>query len=150
MADARVVSNHLVDLASQRNNTLTPMQVLKLAYIAHGFSLGFRGTPLISNRVEAWKFGPVIPDLYQAIRHWRDRPVEKVDIEGLEGFGPGDAELVEQVYDAYQQYSGITLSSMTHQTGTPWDRVYNPLTNYIQIPNDLIREHYSQLLAASA
>ena len=57
MVDARVVSNKLVELARSMGKTLTPIQILKLVYIAHGYSLGARGVPLIQNRIEAWKFG---------------------------------------------------------------------------------------------
>jgi uncharacterized phage-associated protein len=148
MADARVVSNHLVNIAAANGNTLTPMQVLKLVYIAHGYSLGARGTPLIPNRVEAWKFGPVIPTLYHSIKHWRDKPVGVVVVTGLEDFRDGDEEFVRTVYDAYSGYDGVSLSNLTHRNGTPWHEVYEAGRSGIPIPDDLIQHHYRALLAA--
>lgn len=148
MADARVVSNHFVDVAFAKENTLTPMQVLKLVYIAHGYSLGSRGIPLISNRVEAWKFGPVIPTLYHSIKHWRDKPVGKIVVTGLEDFRDGDRDFVSTIYDAYEAYDGVSLSNLTHQTGTPWYEVYEAGRSKIPISDDLIQHHYSRLLAA--
>ena len=38
------------------------MQLLKLIYVAHGWHLETSsGNPLIQNKIEAWKFGQVIP-----------------------------------------------------------------------------------------
>ncbi|MEC3863238.1 type II toxin-antitoxin system antitoxin SocA domain-containing protein [Mesobacterium sp. TK19101] len=148
MADARVVSNRLIDLASAAGDTLTPMQVLKLVYIAHGYSLGARGVPLIPNRVEAWKFGPVIPTLYHSIKHWRDKPVGQIVTTGLEDFRDGEREIVDAIYEAYKGLDGIALSNLTHQLGTPWAEVYRPDRANIPIPDDLIQHHYKGILDA--
>lgn len=145
MADARVVSNHLIDLASRDNDTLTPMQVLKLVYIAHGFSLGAAGVPLIPNRIEAWKYGPVIPDLYHAIKHWKDKPVGPIITTGLEDFTRNERGLVDTIYEAYRGYDGIQLSNLTHRPGTPWHQVYRPDQHNIVISDDLIQHHYREL-----
>ena len=147
MADARYVSNHLVDAAKAQNRTLNPMQVLKLVYISHGVSLGAQGVPLIPNRIEAWKFGPVIPDLYHSIKHWRNNPVEYININGLEDFVDGQRQIVDIVYDVYKHLDGIQLSSLTHRRGTPWHQVYHPSPINIIIPNDIIQRHYSEMLA---
>jgi uncharacterized phage-associated protein len=149
MADARVVSNCLVEKANQNNDTLTPMQVLKLVYIAHGYSLAYNGRPLIPNRIEAWKFGPVIPDLYHAVKHWRDQPVGPIATQGLEGFGENEKELVDATYEAYKGVDGIALSNLTHQPGTPWDEVYRADRANTPIPNDLIENHYKGILRAA-
>ena len=148
MADARVVTNYLVELAENDQNTLRPMAVLKLVYIAHGYSLGVRGIPLIPNHVEAWKFGLVIPDLYHDIKYKRDKPVSKLVVSGLEDFGDGDKELINAVYQAYKDQNGIRLSNLTHQRGTPWAQVYRPNVASIRISDDLIQNHYQSLLAS--
>lgn len=147
MADARVVSNHLIDTAAANGNTLTPMQVLKLVYISHGYRLGFNGVPLISNRIEAWKFGPVIPDLYHAIKAQRDKPVIKVSTNGLEPLTDGEADFINSIYNAYENLDGIQLSNLTHQDGTPWQKVYEPNMSNILISDDMIQNHYASLLA---
>lgn len=40
------------------------MQVIKMAHIAHGYSLAIHNEPLVDEAVEAWKYGPVVPSLY--------------------------------------------------------------------------------------
>jgi uncharacterized phage-associated protein len=145
--DARSVSNYLVEIAAKDRNTLTPMQVLKLVYIAHGYSLGFRRTPLIKNRIEAWKYGPVIPELYHAVKHWRDHPVQIIDLKSNTDLEDDDKNFVDEVYSAYKDYDGIDLSALTHQPLTPWDTVYNPLAFGNPIPNNLIEHHYRAMIS---
>ncbi|MCC7437458.1 MAG: DUF4065 domain-containing protein [Armatimonadetes bacterium] len=62
--DSRIVGNSFLDIALKDGTALTPMKLLKLVYIAHGWHLGIMGKPLISDEVQAWKYGPVIPKLY--------------------------------------------------------------------------------------
>jgi uncharacterized phage-associated protein len=147
MADARVVSNHLVEIAGAEGNTLTPMQVLKLVYISHGYRLGFNGVPLIPNRIEAWKFGPVIPDLYHSIKDRRDKPVLRLVTAGLEDFAEGERDFVSAIYDQYKGLDGIQLSNLTHQDGTPWQRVYRQNRANTPISDDIIQNHYASMLA---
>ena len=47
---------------------ITTMQLLKLVYIAHGWMLGLYDKPLISDEVEAWQYGPVIPKFIDSTR----------------------------------------------------------------------------------
>lgn len=48
------VANYLLDKAKAKNDTLTPMQLIKLAYIAHGWMLGKYGAALLLEPVEAY------------------------------------------------------------------------------------------------
>ena len=61
MYDSRTVANEFLKLADKDNDTLTPMQLLKLVFIAHGWCLGLLGRHLIKDSIEAWQYGPVIP-----------------------------------------------------------------------------------------
>ena len=147
MNDSHNIADEILGLATNDTNSLTPMQLLKLVYISHGWMLGLYSVPLISNRVEAWKYGPVIPDLYHSIKGFRDSPVLtdlKRDNGGRDLLGV-ETDLIEQVYKAYGRFSGIKLSRMTHRPGTPWHRVYKDGVGGILIPNDIIEEHYRTL-----
>jgi uncharacterized phage-associated protein len=50
------VAKWFVDKAAKEGKTLTPLQLMKLVYIAHGWMLGTYGRPLIKDRIEAWKY----------------------------------------------------------------------------------------------
>jgi uncharacterized phage-associated protein len=149
MHDCRTVANRFLDLAFGGGDSLTPMQLLKLTYIAHGWSLGLYGRALIRDEVQAWKYGPVIPVLYNALRHYRAQPVdENLPAPPNDELTTRELDIVRQTYNIYGNMSGVQLSSLTHQTNTPWALTYRDSCFGIVIPTDLIEEHYRRLAAA--
>jgi len=146
--DAKVIANRFIELAEESRNPLTTMQLLKLVYIAHGWMLGIYSRPLISDRIEAWKYGPVIPELYHELKSYRDQFVTKkitcknidVDLDEQEKL------VVSEIYNIYGKYSGIELSSLTHKKGTPWQKAYIEGVNHLAISNDIIEQHYKEML----
>ena len=146
MYDVLTVADAILKIAKARNQALTPMQLMKLVYIAHGWSLGLRGTDLFRNRIEAWQYGPVMPDLYHATKQFGRNPIplEMVGV-GAPSVAPQDVSFLEDVFNKYGHLSGPQLSYLTHQSGTPWDRVYHPESRNWEIPDQLIREHYLEL-----
>ncbi len=150
MHSSITIAQKFLDSASQDNgNTLTPMQLLKLVYIAHGYMLGQYSRPLIKEQVEAWKYGPVIKPLYDKIKSYRSDPVKRIShllCSALftSGLTKDEEAVIKQVYDKYGRKDGIFLSSLTHNTGTPWEIAWK--SGYSDISNDLIENHYRLLL----
>jgi uncharacterized phage-associated protein len=145
--NARAVANEFIRLAEAEGKPLTPLQLIKLTYIAHGWMLALYQRPLIFDRIEAWKYGPVIPDLYRALRDYGSGNVTAPLREAMRST-PLDAEerdLVRQVYERYGKKNGILLSRLTHQPGTPWHTTWEEGSIGRGISNDLIAEHYRQL-----
>jgi uncharacterized phage-associated protein len=149
MHDSRAIANEFLKVAAAHANPLTPMQLLKLVYIAHGWSLGLYGAPLIADEIQAWEYGPVIPRLYNAIKDYRDQPVGR-QIPTSDGEPMTDAErkLVRQVFELYGDKSGPALSRLTHAAGSPWALTYEPGSFGLRITNDVIEDHYQRLAEA--
>ncbi len=147
MHDSKVVANRFLELAKEANDALTPMQLLKLVYIAHGWMLGLYGRGLIRDEIEAWQYGPVIPRLYNAIRDFRSSPVKGPLRASREELDPQEESIIQQTFDAYGDMSGPALSRLTHAKDTPWDLTYIPNEYGCQISNDLIENHYKALAA---
>ena len=145
--DALLIANRLIKGAKDNNEkSFTPMQLIKMVYIAHGWMLGLFGHSLIKQPVEAWNYGPVVPDVYYAIKHYRNKPVEEC-IGGVanESFDDYELELIEKIRDVYGKFSGIKLSAITHETGTPWNQVVLDQKTFgrgVVIPNLLIKKYY--------
>jgi uncharacterized phage-associated protein len=145
MRDSRTVANRFIALANAKGDALTPMQLLKLVYMAHGWMLGLVGRPLIKEEVEAWQYGPVIPELYNAIRRYKSQPVSE-PIEGVDGYlDAEEMHIIDQVYEIYGHRSGPALSRLTHQPDSPWAKVYRKGSFGQEISNDLIEDHYAML-----
>ena len=137
------VAKHILTLAEQNNEVLTPMQLVKLVYLAHCWMLGAYRKPLIKDDAEAWRYGAVIPKLYRAIKQYRSHPVEKIECDEAT-FDEYSQDIIEQVYNKYGKLSGITLSKITGGKNSPWDSTWKD--GYTIISNDLIRHHYEKLL----
>ena len=148
MHDARTIANRFLHLAETAGDSVTPMQLLKLVYIAHGWNLGLTGRPLINDRVQAWQYGPVIRPLYDAIRNFKSQPVRgPLSAPANDHLSADEIGLIQEVYDLYGDLSGPALSRLTHAKGTPWDMTYEPGEFGIIIPDDLIEDHYKRLAA---
>jgi uncharacterized phage-associated protein len=138
----------------------------KLVFYAHGWSLALTGEPLIFNRIEAWDYGPVIPDLYQVFKKYgneaiiapaqewvfRDRKIF-LTTPTVEG-SPQDSErvsaqkIIERVWQLYGRFTAVRLSNATHAPGTPWEKVYKSGQRNILIPNPIIKTYFESLVHA--
>jgi uncharacterized phage-associated protein len=116
------------------------IQLIKLVYIAHGWSLALREEPLVSDTIVAWKYGPVMPDLFRmlqvriekrgiptgepinnALVYSGDMPITIADRD----INPSIQILLNKVYVKFNLLTGQELSALTHETDTPWHQVWN-------------------------
>lgn len=146
------IANFFLERAAQEGRAITPMQLLKLVYIAHGWHLGYTGNALINEPVQAWRHGPVIKSLYDKIKHFGSGSVTGLvaasPFGGLpDPVGDDAAPLLDSVWRNYARFSGIELSQMTHLPGTPWSIAWHQLGGknmyFAPISNELIRDHYA-------
>ncbi|MBF9052338.1 DUF4065 domain-containing protein [Roseobacter sp. HKCCD9010] len=147
-ATAQSVADDVLKLAKRRGKYLTPMQLMKLVYISYGWFLAMRGEKLFHDRIEAWKYGPVIPNLYHATKHFRGDIIPHTMISNAPLTHPEMENFIGGVVDGYADYSGIALSNLTHRSGTPWHQAYEPNVMNKEIPDNLIQEHYQRGLNA--
>ncbi|MEL7200354.1 MAG: type II toxin-antitoxin system antitoxin SocA domain-containing protein [Pseudomonadota bacterium] len=146
-----VIADTFLDLADSNQQTLTSMQVLKLVYIAHGWSLGLLGRALTGDEIQAWQYGPVIPLLYDKIREFRGKSVRGPLYTGDPvTIDERSRKLIEKVFATYGVRSGFDLSRITHAPGTPWTKVYREGTFGLRISDDLIEHHYRSLVGEAA
>lgn len=162
--DAMAVANYFIELSNntqENNRKLDILGLLKRVYIAHGFSLALLDKPLLNERfdkVEAWRYGPVIPSVYHTFKHhgksiitepatiieWDDNTGEmKTKSPELED---GDAQKIcRMVWDRYQRFSGTDLVDLLHREGTPWSVCYIQGLNCI-IPDRYTKLYYEEII----
>ena len=135
------VANFFIGIANKHEKKVTHMKLQKIVYISHGWYLGMNEFPLIEERIEAWKHGPVIRPLYNELKHYGHDPItEKIKILDiikafsistdfkipLECYNIPNIEensilsYLLKVWNFYSKYSAIELSNLTHLPGTPW------------------------------
>jgi len=138
------VANYFIKKYAETGN-ITPLKLLKLVYIAHGWYLALNENEkqLITEKPQAWQYGPVLPELYKNIKHFGKGVItEPINKEILyETISDEDAKFLDKIWEVYGPKDGLFLSALTHQEGTPWSETY-PKGYNIEIPNDLIFKHY--------
>ena len=158
------IANYFLKLADTKNkqDTMTPMKVLKLIYFAHGWYAGLTGKKLIDEDVEAWMYGPVVSKVYEEFKNFGDRPVTKL-AQYYEPFSgkydsydtPTDENVLavlDRVWNVYGGFTGIQLSNITHAPDSPWSEVKRECgTGYgVAIPFDKIRTYFHGLAERQA
>jgi len=99
---------------------MTNLHVQKLLYYAQGWTLGHFGRPLFDDSIEAWKLGPVVPDVYRALRKYGDEAIGAGEVQGAaERLTPEDRAIIESVWFGYRKYSAFGLSEQSHRE-KPW------------------------------
>jgi uncharacterized phage-associated protein len=140
------VANYL--LTASKGEGLDPMKLLKLSYLCQGWMLGLYGEPLIWNDVEAWRYGPVFPEIYRLVAG-KNR-VRTIPFASQDRFSEKEKHLMDQVFAKYGKYSGLALSSITHEPGSPWDVTYHTRGQNSVIPKRLIQEYYERASQSNA
>lgn len=94
------------------------MKLQKLCYMAQGWNLALAGDALFAEDFEAWKRGPVSRDLYR--NHRREFSVSRWPAGNPDRLTERDRVVVDGMLRNYGALSGVELSELTHQEGTPW------------------------------
>jgi uncharacterized phage-associated protein len=132
-ASARAVANRLLDLAARDGKKIDPLQMQKLLYLVEGWSLVITGTSMFREPIEAWDYGPVVPEIYYALRAYGDRPIVtrlvEIDEDGEPAeatahFSAADEDVIGTVWASYGHWSGPELIKLTHEEHSPWHRAY--------------------------
>jgi uncharacterized phage-associated protein len=144
MYTSRTIANYFIK--SHPEGDLTPMKLLTLVYFSYGWYLALTGKPLVSEKPEAWKLGPVFPDLYDQLKKYGIKSVKEPLVEHSSVMlHEDDVKFLEFMWKKYGEYDGIKLSAITYTEGTPWAVVY-PRGYNLVIPDDLIRDYYASML----
>lgn len=153
-----LISDYIIRRAPDKR--LTPFHLIKMVVIAHGRHLATTNEPLIADRIEAWKHGPVIPVLYHELKIYGDGPVLNLRYCGT-GVNESirddffNAILNEEerriidgaVYD-YGDWTMGQLYELCHAPGSPCDICYTGELG-VEIPDHVLQQYYIEELLSS-
>lgn len=158
--NALSVANYFIELAQKDGKPIHLLGLVKRVYIAHGFALALLHRGLLDPRfdkVEAWKYGPVIPSVYHSFKQNRRENIERPTImlhqndNGEYDFitpeidDIQDKMIVEMVWKRYRDYTDSSLVDLTHMDGTPWKVCYKEGENR-EIPDSFTELYYQKLV----
>lgn len=118
---------------------LTNLKLQKLLYFAQAVSLSVKNQPLFNDKIEAWKFGPVVPTVYQVLKAYSNSPVEITS--QTQEMPTEAATLLEDVWNVYGKFSAHELVNISHNH-LPWKNVYLSGASEKEITQDSIKAYY--------
>ena len=161
------IANEFIRRAAAEGRALTQMQLQKLVYIAHGWNLAINGEQLTHDDPQAWDYGPVYRDLWQALKAYGRTPVkreirngeylpEMLDDEtaaqpARARLSDDERAIIDSVYANYGGFHAFKLSALTHEPDTPWTHVYaEGRGRFREITPDQIGQYFRDLAARQA
>ncbi len=120
MLHAKDVARYFLAIQDDESGELiTNLKLQKLCYYAQGFSLAIYGRPLFREDIQAWKYGPVIAELWRDYNTYGHNPIPPPTDVDYNLYDKDTKELLNEVYEVYGQFSARKLRDMTHEE-PPW------------------------------
>lgn len=147
----QTIANYFIRKAKETGTIVTHIKLQKLVYISHGWSLALLNKPLVNKSFEAWRYGPVSSPLYSSLKYCGKNPIVNQIANTSESISDIDSnenvkKLLDVMWTRYGSLSGIVLSAMTHQKGTPWSKTTSEAVSIDPDISDVeIKTHYEGL-----
>jgi len=127
---------------------LKHMKLQKLVYFAYGWYYAFYdyNVPLFAEEIYAWRYGPVVRDLYEKYKSFGSHPII-AEIDNDREFDEDVSRILRHVWGLYASCSDYQLSNITHRHDAPWNKTYrrDEWIPYAKIEPELIREYFQSL-----
>ncbi|HEL1045565.1 TPA: DUF4065 domain-containing protein, partial [Streptococcus equi subsp. zooepidemicus] len=139
MTEALFVANYIIEYCNDHNLEINNLRIQKLLYFINARNLVENGSPLFQDKIEKWKFGPVVPKVYHEYKRFGASTITKDDISAQiwkfnfevspfgeespievltynkEEFSDSQIQLIESTILALKKYSTFKLVDLTHE-----------------------------------
>lgn len=152
------VCRHVINYSNEHDYGISNLKLQKVLYFIQAYFLIEKKdhTPCFDEKIEAWDFGPVVPEAYYEYKQYGSG-----DIPTIESFiifdkdniwnskkvkfedtliSDTDKSLINKVVDKFADYSATDLVSLTHRQ-SPWIDAYTPYRNN-EIAVETLKEYF--------
>lgn len=93
---------------------ISNLKLQKLVYYAQGLFMAAYGKPLFSDKIKAWTYGPVVPELYHHYKKYGSK-----GICADKNFNPSiidedTKKFLDEIYEVFSQFSAFRLMNIAH------------------------------------
>ncbi len=151
------VCRYVIKYSNENDYGVSNLKLQKILYFIQAYFLLKKKdhTPCFNEKIEAWNFGPVVPEAYYEYKQYGsgDIPTQESYIisDGKWNFKrikfddtvivDEDKALIKKVVDTFVDYSATDLVSLTHRQ-SPWIDAYVPHQNN-EITINAIKEYFN-------
>jgi uncharacterized phage-associated protein len=139
-----LASKDIIGEGGGEREGITNLKLQKILYLAQAYYLAKFKKPLFNDRIEAWQYGPVIPNVYQEYKKNSNDPIiiPKDETSLLEE----DKDNLKKIWDLFGKYSTTKLVNITH-SHNPWIEANKSKSK--EITQKSIRDYYTPLFVVN-
>lgn len=142
MYTALNIAKYIIRRCNNRNKTISNLKLQKILYFVQAEFLVALDEPCFYEKIEAWDFGPVVPDVYHEYKKFGSSNIPVFGIaNGFMNISNKYKEIMNGIIDECSKYSASDLVDITHHQ-SPWIDAYNKpgVNNEITIKS--IRDYF--------
>ena len=151
------ICRYVINYSNDRGYGITNLKLQKVLYFVQAYFLITTSKQCFKERIEAWDFGPVVPEAYREYKQFGSSNIpsvsyyvevnskdfwnSKVKTYRKEVISNRDQNRIDAVVDRLSDYSATDLVEITHNQ-TPWMDAYVPYRNN-EITPQAIKEYFN-------
>ena len=129
---SHIANFFLLKAKHDKVSDITAMKLVKLVYIAYAWYYAICKKKLFDEKIEAWRYGPVVPSIYHEFKRFRHESIDCFSINNTDDLFPLIYEndylagvILLRVWKSYKNKDGIRLSNITHGDEGFWKSTYS-------------------------
>ncbi|RDU60740.1 Panacea domain-containing protein [Helicobacter marmotae] len=151
MLKAFDVALYFLFMAKSENmgDTISNLKMQKLLYLAQGHYIAVFDEPLFNDKIEAWRYGPVVKSVYDKFKKYKDLSIDFKELDKFNAslYTQKHLDMLPYVFYKYN-ISARELVALTHDSG-PWKEYYNQYTTQ-EIPLQAVKAYFKETLEEDA
>lgn len=142
MYSVQLVAKHIIKYCNENNYPVSNLKLQKILYFVQAEFLVSTGEACFPESIEAWDFGPVVPEVYHRYKVYGSSNIPYIR-NGIKGrIEQSDKGMIEEMVDWCSNYTASQLVDITHHQD-PWINAYTTYRNNI-ISKKSIKEYFSE------
>lgn len=142
MYSAKNISKHIVNKCIDDKCPISNLQLQKILYYIQKEYLKSKNAPIFPDEIEAWQFGPVVPEVYYFFCGFGAMRISlKFDYDKTEKeISSDDTKIIDRIVEVKRRLEPWDMVNETHKKGGAWDKTYRDgLGNHQIISKELIK-----------
>lgn len=148
MYKALDVAKFIIDKCNEKNMAIGNLKLQKVLYFVQAEFLVVKNTPCFVEEIEAWDFGPVIPEVYQEYKVYGGSIIPIFKNSNFAFISKYDQELIDGIIDECAKYSTSVLANIIHRQ-SPWREAYYRIDDNV-ISKQSIKEYFDYSISINS
>ena len=137
------VARYIIWYCKKKGYSISNLKLQKILYFVQAEFLVSVGSPCFAEEIEAWDFGPVVPEVYHEFKIFGSADIPKfVCLNEAAAISNKDKTMINDMVDQCGAYSASTLVEITHNQD-PWLHAYERHCNNV-IEKKAIKQYFEK------